>query len=430
MATALAAHPYQRDALAAADTAWAKGYQRILTVMPTGTGKTFTFTLQVLEAATNGQRVLVIVDAEELIEQTVKSFRAVMTGIHVGVVKAGRNHALAQVIVASIQTLKIAKRREAIGRFGLIVIDEAHMAAAQSYIDTVRDLGGYTDSKVRVIGYTATADRTGDLGLGDIWETVAYQLPVEWAFQHGYLVRPKIREMKMASKDPQAVAARWKAEVGTEQGVIFTSSVRRAHALVAALQRVGLSAAVVYDKTPKAERERLYDRIIDGSLRVLVNVNVLVKGFDSPRLTVAGIDRPMTQVPYVQSVGRALRTFKGDAYAPAKDHATVLLFEGKGHDLQVMPNLAPTLAGKREAAKNTQRTATPKVSYKIHIRKPTWGRKHAVVERVTQTGVTVVTKIYGHPETELIAMARLAIQTDQQARIAALRTQIREMTAA
>lgn len=428
---------YPDQALVAPDCerAWGLGYQRILVVKPTGTGKTVVFTDQARGYACAGLRVLIIVDAEELVGQTVKMLAKEMPGIRVGIVQAKHNQAAAQVIVASKQTLDNPRRRAAIGRFALIIIDEAHMAAAQGYIDIVTSLGGFDrTSGVKVVGYTATADRADDLALGDIWEHLAHEQRVEDAFRLGRLHRPTIVPMKGVAADPQARVNAVLAKVGDRQGAYFAKSVKEARQIRDAFRRAGTTAELIYDDIAKAERERIYDLTERGLNRWLVNVNVLVKGFDMPQLEVTVFGRKMQQVAYVQAGGRSLRKFSGSDYAPAKTDALWLDFHDHKHSLQVEANLARSVDGKREKAlaaaaarkeSGYVRPVRSEVTYRVHLRRPTFGRKHVVVSRTDRTGTHTVAKIFGHPAHVLTAMGKEAVKADQDKRSNALRTQIR-----
>lgn len=432
--------PDQVQALGDAEKGWSLGYQHILVVKPTGTGKTVVFTAQTRNYACAGIRVLIIVDAEELVGQTVDMLIKEMPGVSVGIVQASRNQTQAQVIVASKQTLDKIRRRGAIGRFGLIIIDEAHMAAAQGYIDIVKDLGGFDPrTGVKVIGYTATPDRADDLGLGDMWEFVAHNQPVEEAFRMGRLHRPDIRRVKGVAADPQARVTAVIREVGIvgqplPQGAYFAKTVKEAHQIRDAFRRAGVSAEVIFDDIAKAERERIYDLTRRGGNRVLVNVNVLVKGFDMPQLEWTAFGRKMQQVAYVQAGGRSLRKFDGSDYAPPKTRAVWVDFHDHKHSLQVVANLAKSVEGKREkalAASAARKEAgpvrkAPKVEYRVHLRRPMFGRKHVVVERIDRAGTHTVAKIHGHPAHILTAMGKQAVKADQDKRAYALRAQIAE----
>src|SRR6266446_9579141 len=127
----LTPRPYQHEAVAALLAAAARGVQRPLLVLPTGTGKTIIFALLVQR---RGGRALILAHRDELIQQAVDKLHLVDPTMPLGVVQAERDELTAPTVVASVQTLS---RRPRLARlvpdFHTIVIDEAHHAPAPSY---------------------------------------------------------------------------------------------------------------------------------------------------------------------------------------------------------------------------------------------------------------------------------------------------------
>ncbi len=84
-------------------------------------------------------RVLVIAHREELLDQARDRVQTAFPGISVGVEQAGRTtEPDDQVVIASIQTLASSPRRLHKldpTEFSLVVVDEAHHAAARTYLD-------------------------------------------------------------------------------------------------------------------------------------------------------------------------------------------------------------------------------------------------------------------------------------------------------
>src|SRR5713226_4233472 len=127
----LTPRPYQHEAVAALLAAAARGVQRPLLVLPTGTGKTIIFALLVQR---RGGRSLILAHRDELIQQAVDKLHLVDPTMPLGIVQAERDELTAPTVVASVQTLG---RRPRLARlvpdFHTIVIDEAHHAPAPSY---------------------------------------------------------------------------------------------------------------------------------------------------------------------------------------------------------------------------------------------------------------------------------------------------------
>src|SRR6516225_8835072 len=98
----LVPRPYQYEAVAALLAATARGVQRPLLVLPTGTGKTIVFALLVQRRR---GRSLILAHRDELIQQAVAKLHLVDPTLPLGVVQAARDEHTAPVVVASVQTL-------------------------------------------------------------------------------------------------------------------------------------------------------------------------------------------------------------------------------------------------------------------------------------------------------------------------------------
>ncbi|MEV8048261.1 DEAD/DEAH box helicase [Streptomyces griseoluteus] len=377
--TAFTPRPYQLDAIEALRTGWADGRNRLAVVLPTGAGKTVVFSHlahQMLDSL-GGYRVLVIAHREELIEQAASKLLSVDPMLRVGIVKAARDdHADADVIVASVQTLAVARRREAIRDIGLIIVDECHHAAAPSYMEVLKHFGAWDG--VPVAGFTATMTRT-DGGLAEVWEDVVFRLDILDMISDGYLcdVRGKritvdtldLNSVKTRGGDLvdgqlgkaledsgalDAIAQAYLEHAADRAGVVFTPTVATAQAAATALQRVGITAAPVWGDMGRDERKATLARYTAGEVQVLTNCMVLTEGFDAPHTSCAVIARP-TKSPglYVQMVGRALRP------APGKTDALLLDVLGAStrHKLASMVDLTEREIGEETAGKSLREVA-------------------------------------------------------------------------
>lgn len=120
--------PYQENAVAAV-----YGYLRThddnpCVVIPTAGGKTPVMAAICKDAVGLWQgRVLILAHVKELLQQAADKLQAICPDVLVGVYSAGlgSRDTLAPVIVAGIQSAY--KRARELGRFDLVIIDEAHM---------------------------------------------------------------------------------------------------------------------------------------------------------------------------------------------------------------------------------------------------------------------------------------------------------------
>lgn len=371
--------PYQVDAIEALRQGWSTGKNRLAVVLPTGAGKTVVFSHlahRMLDGL-GGKRVLVIAHREELIEQAASKLLAVDPMLRVGIVKAQRDdHADADVIVASVQTLAVARRREAIRDIGLVIVDECHHAAARTYMEVLRHFGAWDG--VPVAGFTATMHRE-DGGLAEVWEDVVFRLDILDMISDGFLcdVRGKrvtvdtldlnkVRtrggdlvdgQLGKALEDSGALDAIAKAyleHAADRAGVVFTPTVATAQAAAAALESVGITAAPVWGDMGRDERKATLARYSAGDVQVLTNCMVLTEGFDAPHTSCAVIARPTKSASlYVQMAGRALRP------APGKSDALLLDVMGAStrHKLASMVDLTAREVGEVEEGRTLREVA-------------------------------------------------------------------------
>lgn len=346
--------PYQTEAVKSAYADWAFGLHRILVSLPTGMGKTVVATNITRREVQQGRRVAMLVNRDELVRQTVDTMTQILPpGTVIGVVQGKRHETSAQVLVISIQTLGTSPLKRAdIGTLDMIIIDECHHGSAPTYIDTVRDLGGFDG--VRVLGMTATATRNDALGMGDVWQKVTYRQTVEYAFENGYLIRPFIDPVfrRGVNLDPEHLARVWAEKARDQTGMVAVDTVKKAHAVASAFNRNGIPAVVIHGGMPTAKREAAYAATVARTNRVLISVSCLTEGFDLPSLTILMVARTIgSQTVWAQLVGRIVRPAAGKHFAAVMDMAgssQKFCSRDNPEGLTVVPNLSKTVKGKRE----------------------------------------------------------------------------------
>ena len=94
--------------------------------------------------------------------------------------------------------------------------------------------------------------------------------------------------------------------------LVFTRFTKESEGLVRLLSANGIEAATVSADTPPRERTGLIKAFKDGRISVIVNVGILIKGFDYPELDTVIMARPTKSLAvWYQAVGRALRPSRG-----------------------------------------------------------------------------------------------------------------------
>lgn len=250
------------------------------------------------------------------------------------------------------------------GPFGLVVVDEAHHAVAPSWREVLERLGAFEPkSGTRCVGFSATLARGDGIGLGSVWQEVAYAVSLTRLIKRGHLTDVRgvqvtvdkldLTDVRRSGGDYAAsalgaamvesdaattVAKAYVEHAQDRQGVVFTPTVGAAEDVLEALSTVNIPAAIVTGTTPREDRLSIYQDYREGRTQVLVNCMVLTEGFDAPWASCAVIARPTQSAPlYTQMVGRVLRPWTG------KTDALVLDVVGatKAHKLATLVDLAP-----------------------------------------------------------------------------------------
>jgi DNA repair protein RadD len=306
-------------------------------VLPTGSGKT-PLLAQICSDAVNKWhgRVLVLAHVKELLQQARDKLSHWMAWDQVGVYSAGlkSRDTAHPVIVAGIQS--VYKRAHKLRAFDLIIVDEAHLIPTSGDGMYRRFLADamIINPNVRVIGLTATPYRL-DAGMictaTNILNAVCYEAGVKELIVQGYLC--PLRSKRGATRaDLSGVHMRGGEFIASEMAdamdpvvasavaetmeychdrhsvLVFAASVAHAETIRSMLEEHGESADIVTGESSHEHRADTLERFRAGSLKYLVNVNVLTTGFDAPNVDAISLIRA-TASPglYYQMVGRGLR---------------------------------------------------------------------------------------------------------------------------
>lgn len=322
--------PYQQKAAAAIHREWDAGNKKTLVVMPTGTGKTIVFASIVNDQVEKGEHVLILAHREELLQQASDKLKMV-TGLETALEKA-QNSALdsdKMVVVASVQTLSKQNRLMKYPRdyFGTIIIDEAHHTAAKTYKGILEH---FIDAKV--LGVTATPDRSDMKSLSDIFDSLAFEYKLPDAIREGYLckintktipVEVDISKVHINAGDFSAqdlgnvldlyldtIADAIVRECQNRKTVIFTPLVRISKRLCNILNKRNFKTAEVNGAS--ADRKDVLKGFDNGEYKALTNAMLLTEGWDCPTVDCIICLRPTkSRSLYAQIVGRGTRLCEG-----------------------------------------------------------------------------------------------------------------------
>ena len=305
-----------------------------------------------------GGRVLLLAHRNELIEQMADAAMAVNPTGPVPSMIGGphRGDPDSQIVSATVQSLQRPGSRERLGHRDLLIIDEAHHAVAQTYLNVIEH---FSVIGARRAGFTATmvrlAPKEGEPPLRSVWGEVVYERDINWAITNGFLLPPYGVTVQLPNfdldamhtgggdiTDDEAEAAMMSdatlnatvtAVVERTAGlstIVFGASMDHCRAVADELIKLGVAAEVVVGTTSSKERKGIYRRFHNGQTRVLVTVDVLTEGADFPRCEAVVLARPTrSQSRLVQCVGRGLRphTFTDGR---VKDRALVVDLVGAG----------------------------------------------------------------------------------------------------
>jgi superfamily II DNA or RNA helicase len=344
MTTALQLRDYQHEAIDAARHAWAHGIRRAAMVLPTGAGKTVVFSALAAQMRPYGVRSLILAHRDELIRQAAAKVRAIAPHLRVGVYQ-GQTRELRgrDVVVASVQSLTRAERRAELTAegFRLVIVDEAHHAVANTYMETLRALGCFDERDLSygaaALGVTATLGRSDRVALGQVWQDVVYRRGIVQMIREGHLVNAKGVRVRVEGLDlgrvkrtggdfqdgalseamhdalaPAAVARAYVEHAKDRLGVLFAPTVVMAYEMADALNAEGITAVGLDGTTPIDDRRRILADHARGDVQVICNCAVLTEGWDAPWCSAAVIARPTSSSGlYVQMAGRVLRPHPG-----------------------------------------------------------------------------------------------------------------------
>ena len=251
-------------------------HSNTLGVAPTGAGKTIMLSAVAGELVGDaGAKACVLAHRDELIEQNRAKFGRVNPAISHSVVDAKEKSWAGQVTFAMVPTLARPANLDAMPALDLLVIDEAHHAAADTYrriIDRARE----RNPDLKLYGVTATPNRGDRKGLREVFSNVADQIRIGELVAAGHLVPPrtfvidvgvqeqlsKVRrtadDFDMAEVDAimnrspvtDAVIRHWREKAGDRQTVVFCSTVDHASNVAAAFNDAGIGAALVTGEMP------------------------------------------------------------------------------------------------------------------------------------------------------------------------------------
>ena len=315
---------YQLAAKKAALSALKRDKSTLL-VLPTGTGKTIVFATIAKEFK---GRVLVVAHTQELLHQARHKFQ--MIGEPLPTLEQARNVGCrkATTVVASRQTLQGDRlSRWSRDHFDLIIIDEAHRAAAREY----RNIRDHFNT-AKVLGVTATPNRNDKQSIMRHFDNISFQYTLKEAIESDYLcpirytsipVSPDMSRVRKTCGDITKaeaghrlepylsdIADHLKEPLGSRKCIAFLPLKEVSKQFAAICNNAGISAVHVDDSTK--DRAQINKDFKDGKFQILCNVMIYTEGFDEPSIeAVLPLRATFSPSLYTQMVGRGTRIHEG-----------------------------------------------------------------------------------------------------------------------
>lgn len=307
------------------------GEKNILLQMPTGAGKTYTFTeIAKRFFLTEVKKVLIVVHRNELLTQAKNALGERCFLIADGVKEIPNNF---DFYVGMVETVK--RRVNKMPNFGLVIIDEAHIA-------NFNKLPYFTNPDTKVLGVTATP--IGTKPLSNIFEKMISPIDIKSLIEQNYLLNCEVYgvasdlvavqkfKTKGGEFDNQELDKFYSSEkmVKTlvtafndyslnKKALIFNVNINHNNCVYNALFDLGYNVYRIDGETPANERKDILNKFKTESNAIICNVGVLTTGFDEPSVQTIFLNRATKSLAlYLQMIGRGSRTYEG------KDKFTII----------------------------------------------------------------------------------------------------------
>ena len=261
---------YQEDMVKRVQEAF-KHHDAVMVQMPTGTGKTYL--LAALVGLFLKEEVWVVAHRRELVSQIKDTLERFFSSLKTTSIK-----------VTSIQWLS-KHYREMEEKPGLIVIDEAHHALAETYAEV---MNAYP--KAKKLGLTATPYRLNGKGFTDLFDTLLCSWSMEKFIAEGrlslydyYSIKPdsaaqllidslqkrgadgdyqqkELNEVMDVKPSLERLCLTIKEYVPGKKGIVYAISIQHAEHIAEFYRENGIKAVAISSKTPLAERQELIER--------------------------------------------------------------------------------------------------------------------------------------------------------------------------
>lgn len=306
-----------------------------LCMAATGAGKTIMLSAL---AGRVGGKTLIIQHRQELVTQNMTKFSKVNPGWWLSLFDATTKSWEGDAVFSMQQTL--CRHTDNMPKFDHVITDEVHHIVSPTYRRII-DAAKEKNPKLLLSGFTATPERADRKSLRKYFDNVADRITIGELVAQGFLVPPKafivdigVRNKLDAVKVSSAfgdqsevadilntvpineeVVRHWKEKADGRQTIVFCATVLHAKDVCEAFVGNGIKAEVVTGETPDEERRQMLTRFDRRETRVILNVAVLMEGYDNQVCSCIVLLRQCSsKSPLIQMAGRGLRTVDPELY--------------------------------------------------------------------------------------------------------------------
>ncbi len=296
----------------------------LLGAAQTGTGKTASFVLPILEALNTerklrGKRIraLILTPTRELAVQVERSVVQYSKYLNIssmamvgGVDSEAQKQRLLQgvdILVATPGRLLDMAHQRALhfDELEVLVLDEADRMLDMGFVDDINNIIERLPEQRQSLLFSATL--TNDVRF--LADTV-YDDAVEISVSPGSATTSKIEQWLITvDKDRKsALLSHLINELQWDQALIFVEKKHAAAKLVSQLEKRGIKAEAIHSGRSQASRERVLGEFKSGELKFLVSTGIAARGIDIDNLTrVINYDLPYETDNYIHRIGRTGR---------------------------------------------------------------------------------------------------------------------------
>ena len=292
----------------------------VLATAQTGTGKTLSFLIPVIEqlqkAETRGAQALILLPTRELAMQVEKAFRAIRTSpsqtvalVVGGLSEGSQLEAIrrgARLIVATPGRLEDFLKRKLVRLDGvkILVLDEVDRMLDMGFQPAIARIAGMLPETRQTLCYSATLE-------GAVKEVARKYLNNPTRIEIGSVLKPAENvELRTFEVDPDKKQELLEHLLTAEEGsfLVFVRTKHGADRVARRLAKGGFSATQIHGDRTQAQRNQALRSFSEGHHRVLVATDVAARGIDVANVAhVINFDMPKVAEDFVHRVGRTGR---------------------------------------------------------------------------------------------------------------------------